>query len=150
MNSRSEPRARAANGPRAQPFSWPIRVYYEDTDSGGIVYYANYLKFMERARTEWLRALGFTQHDLAARAGVVFVVRSLGIEYLRPSRFDDSLQVTVEPVKVGAGQIVVAQEVRRAAELLASAEVRLACVNVTTLRPVRIPQAVLIRTGTIS
>ncbi|MGQ0748974.1 MAG: tol-pal system-associated acyl-CoA thioesterase [Betaproteobacteria bacterium] len=150
MNSRSEPRAGAAGVPRAQPFSWPIRVYYEDTDSGGIVYYANYLKFMERARTEWLRALGFTQRDLAEREGVVFVVRALGIEYLRPSRFDDSLQVTVEPVKVGAGQIVVAQEVRRAAELLASAEVRLACVNVATMRPVRIPQAVLIKTGTIS
>jgi acyl-CoA thioester hydrolase len=150
MSRLSETRASIAEAPRAQPFSWAIRVYYEDTDSGGIVYYANYLKFMERARTEWLRALGFTQRDLAEREGVAFVVRSLGIEYLRPSRFDDSLQVTVEPVKVGAGQIVVAQEVRRAAELLASAEVRLACVNVATLRPVRIPQAVLIRTGTIS
>jgi acyl-CoA thioester hydrolase len=150
MNRRSEPRLDDQTLPRAEPFSWPIRVYYEDTDSGGIVYYANYLKFMERARTEWLRALGFTQRELAEREGVVFVVRSLAIEYLRPSRFDDSLQVTVEPVKVGAGQIVVAQEVRRAAELLASAEVRLACVNVATLRPVRIPQAVHIRTGTIS
>lgn len=150
MNRRSELRPDHQALQRPEPFSWPIRVYYEDTDSGGIVYYANYLKFMERARTEWLRALGFTQRDLAEREGVVFVVRSLAIEYLRPSRFDDSLQVTVEPVKVGAGQIVVAQEVRRAAELLASAEVRLACVNVATLRPVRIPQAVHIRTGTIS
>ena len=150
MNRRSELRPDHQALQRPEPFSWPIRVYYEDTDSGGIVYYANYLKFMERARTEWLRALGFTQRDLAEREGVVFVVRSLAIEYLRPSRFDDSLQVTVEPVKVGAGQIVVAQEVRRAAELLASAEARLACVNVATLRPVRIPQAVHIRTGTIS
>ena len=150
MNNRSEPRIVEAIPRRAQPFSWPIRVYYEDTDSGGIVYYANYLKFMERARTEWLRALGFTQHDLAAREGVLFVVRSLAIEYVKASRFDDSLQVSVEPVKVGAGQIMVAQEVRRAAETLASANVRLACVNAATLRPVRIPQAVLIRTGTIS
>ncbi|HET9663803.1 MAG TPA: tol-pal system-associated acyl-CoA thioesterase [Burkholderiales bacterium] len=150
MNNRSESRVAEANRRRAQPFSWPIRVYYEDTDSGGIVYYANYLKFMERARTEWLRALGFTQHDLAARAGVLFVVRSLAIDYVKPSRFDDSLQVSVEPVKVGAGQIMVAQEVRRAAETLASAKVLLACVNAATLRPVRIPQAVLIKTGTIS
>lgn len=136
--------------PVGAPFSWPIRVYYEDTDTGGVVYYANYLRFLERARTEWLRALGFTQGELAAREGVVFVVRSLAIEYLKPSRFDDSLQVTVEPVKVGAGQMVVAQEVRRADEVLATAEVRLACVNAVTFRPVRIPQAIIIRTGTIS
>ena len=148
MNS-SEPatsRAPAA----AAPFSWPIRVYFEDTDSGGIVYYANYIKFLERARTEWLRALGFTQRALAAREGIIFVVRSLSVEYMKPSRIDDSLQVTVEPVKVGAGQIIVAQEVRREAEVLVSAEVRLACVNAATLKPVSIPQAVIIRTGTIS
>jgi len=132
----------------ASGFAWPIRVYFEDTDSGGIVYYANYLKFLERARTEWLRALGFCQSELAARAGVVFVVRSLAIDYLRPSRIDDSLQVTVEPVKVGAAQLVVAQEVRRDGAVLVSAEVRLACVNAATLKPVRIPQAIVIRTGT--
>lgn len=136
--------------PARAAFSWPVRVYFEDTDSGGIVYYANYLRFLERARTEWLRALGYTQRDLAAREGVIFVVRALSIEYLRPSRIDDSLQVTVEPVKVAAGQIHVAQEVRREGEVLASAEVRLACVNATTLRPVRIPQAIIIRTGTIT
>jgi acyl-CoA thioester hydrolase len=150
MNRQTEPRVTQTGLARAEPFSWPIRVYYEDTDSGGIVYYANYLKFMERARTEWLRAGGFTQRELAEREGIVFVVRSLSIDYLKPSRFDDSLQVTVEPVKVGAGQIVVAQQVLRAGDMLASAEVRLACVNAATLRPVRIPQAVLIRTGTIS
>ena len=132
----------------ASAFAWPIRVYYEDTDSGGIVYYANYLKFLERARTEWLRALGFTQSELAAQTGAIFVVRALSIEYLRASRIDDSLQVTVEPVKVGAGQLVVAQEVRREGEVLVSAEVRLACVNAATLKPVRIPQAIVIRTGT--
>lgn len=139
-----------SRAPAAAAFSWPVRVYFEDTDSGGVVYYANYLKFLERARTEWLRALGFAQRELAAREGVIFVVRSLAIEYLRPSRIDDSLQVTVEPVKVGAGQIFVAQEVRREADVLVSAEVRLACVNAATLRPVRIPQAIIIRTGTIS
>lgn len=139
-----------SRAPAAAAFSWPVRVYFEDTDSGGVVYYANYLKFLERARTEWLRALGFAQRELAAHEGVIFVVRSLAIEYLRPSRIDDSLQVTVEPVKVGAGQIFVAQEVRREADVLVSAEVRLACVNAATLRPVRIPQAIIIRTGTIS
>jgi acyl-CoA thioester hydrolase len=133
-----------------EPFSWPIRVYYEDTDSGGVVYYANYLKFLERARTEWLRALGFTQRQLAEREGVVFVVRSLAIEYLKASRFDDSLQVTVEPVKVGAAQMVVAQQVRREDATLATAEIRLACVNAATFRPVRIPQSIIIKTGTIS
>jgi acyl-CoA thioester hydrolase len=150
MNEKAARRPAEPDATRAQPFSWPIRVYYEDTDSGGIVYYANYLKFMERARTEWLRSLGFTQRELAQNEGILFVVRSVEIEYLKPSRFDDRLQVTVEPVKVGAGQIVVAQEVWRAQETVASANVRLACLNAATMRPVRIPQAVLIRTGTIS
>jgi acyl-CoA thioester hydrolase len=134
----------------AAPFTWPVRVYWEDTDAGGIVYYANYMKFMERARTEWLRALGFTQRQLAEREGVVFVVRSLAIDYLKASRFDDSLQVTVEPVKVGAAQMVVAQQVTRADETLATAKIRLACVNAVTFRPVRIPQSIIIKTGTIS
>lgn len=131
-------------------FSWPVRVYYEDTDSGGVVYYANYLKFLERARTEWLRHLGFTQRTLSEREGVVFVVRSLAIEYLKPSWFDDSLQVTVEPVKVGAGQLTVAQQVVRGADVLAAAEVRLACVNAARFRPVRIPKAITTIIGTIS
>jgi acyl-CoA thioester hydrolase len=150
MNDKAAGRPQASETTRAQPFSWPVRVYYEDTDSGGIVYYANYLKFMERARTEWLRTLGFTQRELAENEGIVFVVRSVEIEYLKPSRFDDRLQVTVEPVKVGGGQIAVAQEVWRAQERLASARVRLACLNAASMRPVRIPQAVLIKIGTIS
>src|SRR3970040_1078279 len=89
-----------------QHFSWPVRVYYEDTDLGGVVYYANYLKFMERARTEWLRALGFEQTTLAREHGVVFVVSSLTIDYLQPAAFNDELAVTVELEKLGAGQIV--------------------------------------------
>lgn len=134
----------------AQPFSWPVRVYYEDTDRGGVVYYANYLKFLERARTEWLRALGFRQTELAAREGIVFLVRSVAIEYLKPSLFDDSLQVTVELVKVGASQIVMAQQVRRGGEVLVAAEVRLACVDERTFKPVRIPRAMVTRMGTTS
>ena len=78
-------------------FVWPVRVYYEDTDTGGVVYYANYLRFMERARTEWLRSLGFEQDALAREAGVIFAVRSAALEYLRPARFNDLLQVDGVP-----------------------------------------------------
>ena len=146
----SEPeRQTAAGEPHAKPFSWPVRVYYEDTDAGGVVYYANYLKFTERARTEWLRAGGFEQTDLAERHGIVFVVRSAAIEYLKPARFNDSLQVTVELIKVGAGQIDLAQRVIRNDDLLAKATVKIACVAFATMRPTRIPKALAtrIRTG---
>ena len=139
----------AAGAPQPEPFIWPVRVYYEDTDAGGVVYYANYLKFTERARTEWLRACGFEQTDLAAHHGVVFVVRSAAIDYLKPARFNDSLQVTVELIKVGAGQIDLVQRVIRNDDLLAKAAVKIACVGVTTMRPTRIPKALAtrIRTG---
>ena len=125
-----------------------MRVYYEDTDAAGVVYYANYLKFTERARTEWLRALGFEQTDLAARHRVVFVVRSAAIDYLVPARFNDELQVTVELIKVGAGQIDLIQRVLRGDELLARAAVKVVCVGLPAMRPVRIPQvlATIIRT----
>jgi acyl-CoA thioester hydrolase len=133
----------------AEPFSWPVRVYYEDTDAGGVVYYANYLKFTERARTEWLRAMGFEQTDLAEHHGVVFVVRSAAVEYLKPARFNDELRVSVELIKVGAGQIDLVQRVLRGDESLAVATVKVACVGLRTLRPTRIPQplATRIRTG---
>ena len=133
----------------AEPFSWPVRVYYEDTDAAGVVYYANYLKFVERARTEWLRALGYEQTGLAEAHGVVFVVRSAAIDYLVPARFNDGLRVTVELIKVGAGQIDLVQRVLRGEELLARAAVKVACVGLRTFRPVRIPQplATRIRTG---
>jgi acyl-CoA thioester hydrolase len=131
-------------------FAWPVRVYYEDTDAGGVVYYANYLRFMERARTEWLRTLGFEQTDLSARHQAVFVVRSVSIEYLKPSLFNDSLQVTVELAKVGASQILVAQRVMRDGDELVTAEVRLACVNTASFRPFRIPQAVITKIRTMA
>jgi len=149
MNLKKQPAIRwQARNPR--PFFWPVRVYYEDTDSGGVVYYANYLRFLERARTEWLRAAGFEQDELAARHHVVFVVRSVRIEYLKPSLFNDSLRVSVELVKVGASQILVAQRVMRGREALVTAEVQLACVNATTFKPVRIPNAIITKTGPIS
>jgi acyl-CoA thioester hydrolase len=123
-----------------QPFEWPVRVYYEDTDAAGVVYYANYLKFMERARTEWLRARGFEQPDLAERFRVVFVVRSLEIEYVRAARFNDTLRVTVELIKVGAGHIELAQRVMNDNVLIASGKVKIVCVEAHTFRVLRIPQ----------
>ncbi|HEX2830302.1 MAG TPA: tol-pal system-associated acyl-CoA thioesterase [Burkholderiales bacterium] len=133
----------AAEEPRSESFAWPVRVYYEDTDAGGVVYYANYLKFTERARTEWLRAAGFEQTDLAKVHGVVFVVRAFAIDYLKPARFDDALRVTVELIKVGAGQIDLIQRVMREDEELATAAVKIACVRLETMRPVRIPREIL-------
>jgi acyl-CoA thioester hydrolase len=123
----------------APAFSWPVRVYYEDTDLGGVVYYANYLKFLERARTEWLRALGVEQAALARDHGVVFVVSSLAIDYLKPAAFNDELVVTVELEHAGAAQIRLVQRVTRGAEELATARVRIACVSTGTFKPVRIP-----------
>jgi acyl-CoA thioester hydrolase len=125
---------------QAQPFSWPVRVYYEDTDAGGVVYYANYLSFMERARTEWLRAWGFEQPQMAAEYGVLFVVRAVAIDYLRPSRFNDSLQVTVEVVNVGGSRIRFLQRVLRDDEDVARAEVDVVCVDTGSFRPARIPR----------
>jgi acyl-CoA thioester hydrolase len=132
----------------SQPFLWPVRVYYEDTDAGGVVYYANYLKFIERARTEWLRAEGYEQTDLAQQHGIVFVVRSAAIDYLKPARFNDTLHVTVELIKVGAGHIDLLQRVMREDELIAKASVKVACVGMRTLRPVRIPQSLATRIRT--
>ncbi len=126
-----------------QPFYWPVRVYYEDTDAGGVVFYANYLRFMERARSEWLRALGFEQPRLAAEHGVLFVVRAVQIEYLRPSRFNDSLQVTVEVVNVGASRIRFLQRVLRGQkqhEELVTAAVDVVCVTTDGFKPSRVPR----------
>ncbi len=137
---RSTGDAAATAGATTQPFFWPVRVYYEDTDAGGVVYYANYLSFMERARTEWLRALGFEQPALAAEHGVLFVVRAVNIDYLKPSRFNDSLQVTVEVVNVGGSRIRFLQRVLRGDEEIVRADVDVVCVNTDTFRPVRVPR----------
>ena len=132
----------------AQPFLWPVRVYYEDTDAAGVVYYANYLKFMERARTEWLRAMGFEQTEVLERYGIAFVVRALAIEYLSAARFNDTLQVSVELIKVGAGYIELAQRVTKKDALLASATVKIVCVEARTFRVMRIPQPLATRMRT--
>ena len=148
MKSELLPGSESAHARSAQPFLWLVRVYYEDTDAAGVVYYANYLKFTERARTEWLRAYGFEQTGLAEEHGVVFVVRSFSIDYLKPARFNDSLQVSVELIKVGAGQIDLVQCVTRDDELLAKAAVKVVCVALRTMRPARIPQPLAMRIRT--
>ena len=124
-------------------FSIPIRVYYEDTDAGNVVYYANYLKFMERARTEWLRTLGFEQDELSRRDGILFAVRSAKLDFLKPGRFNDPLQATVQTVKRGHASIVFAQEIRRENLTLCAGEVKVACLDAATLEPRPIPERVL-------
>ncbi len=121
------------------PFSWPVRVYYEDTDTGGVVYYANYLKFFERARTEWLRNCGLNQDKLAQEEGLIFVVRRALLDFVRPARLDDMLEVTVEPLKLAHVYVDLVQEARCGAQLLARAEVRVACLNQRNFKPAPIP-----------
>ncbi|MDB5811243.1 MAG: 4-hydroxybenzoyl-CoA thioesterase [Betaproteobacteria bacterium] len=128
---------------RAPDFIWPVRVYYEDTDAAGVVFYANYLKFMERARTEWLRALGFEQTALMSEHNIVFVVRSIALEFLRPALFNDALEVTVELTDARGSVLEIAQSVQRAQSKLVSGDVRVACVNTQTFKPVRIPTSIL-------
>ncbi|MEW5942293.1 MAG: tol-pal system-associated acyl-CoA thioesterase [Pseudomonadota bacterium] len=130
-------------------FSWPVRVYYEDTDSGGVVYYANYLKFMERARTEWLRAHGFEQTRLADEHRVIFVVREVQIKYLKPALFNDLLKATVTVTRLGRGSIDFDQTVERDC-VLAQAHVKLACVDRQSFKPVAVPQAIKAKLGNIA
>jgi acyl-CoA thioester hydrolase len=122
-----------------QPFRFPVRVYYEDTDAAGVVYYANYLKFMERARTEWLAALGFPLAAFEREHGVVFVVHRCEIDFLHPARLNDTLEATVEVDDRGAVRLIVRQKVLRDDKVLTAARVTLACVDARTLRPVRMP-----------
>ena len=121
-------------------FVWPVRVYWEDTDAGGIVYYANYLKFMERARTEWLRMLGCDQARMRARHRLQFVIARTDVEFRRPARFDDRLDVDVRVLALRRASIDLVQHVLNASrELLCRARVRIGCVDVETFRPHRIP-----------
>jgi acyl-CoA thioester hydrolase len=117
-----------------------LRVYYEDTDAAGIVYYANYLRFMERARTEWLEALGFPLAAFEAAHGVMFAVTRAEIDFLRPARLNDRLDVTVAPRAVRGARLDVAQEIHRGDESLVRGLIVLACVDVARLRPARIPR----------
>ena len=124
-------------------FSWPVRVYWEDTDAGGVVYYATYLKFMERARSEWLRALGFEQDALRDEAGVLFVVRRVAVDYLAPARFNDQIEVSVGLHEIGRASLSVKQTLSRGPTRLVSALVTLACVDAVRFKPVKIPVPIL-------
>jgi acyl-CoA thioester hydrolase len=126
----------------AEPvFSWPTRVYWEDTDAGGVVYHAQYLAFLERARTEWLRARGKGQQALRVDHDLVFAVRSMRIEFRQPARLDDALDVTVGLRQCRRASLVIAQAIRRGSVLLLDAEVRVAALNASDFRPRGIPDA---------
>jgi len=125
-----------------------VRVYYEDTDAAGIVYYANYLKFFERCRTEWLRALGCSQVELAAAAGIQFVVSGLQVEYRQPARLDDELRVEARIVELRRASLSFDQRTLRGATVLATARVKVAAVEIRTLAPVRLPAILLVALGT--
>jgi acyl-CoA thioester hydrolase len=128
-------------------FIWSVRVYYEDTDAGGVVFYANYLKFFERARTEWLRDVGVTQSLLTKTDDVMFVVKSTSVDYHAPARLDDELKLTVTVERLGRASVQFLQEAwRRSAagwELLAVGRIKVGCVSCATFRPSGIPRRVL-------
>lgn len=136
------------NGPAPAAFTHSVRVYWEDTDAGGVVFYANYLKFFERARTEWLRALGVGQQALRETTGAIFVVSDTALRYLAPARLDDLLTVTVQAVETGRVSMTLQQQVWRhnadAAPplLLCEGSIRIGCVDAQTLRPRRFPEPI--------
>lgn len=123
----------------SREFSWPIRIYYEDTDAAGIVYHANYLKFMERARTEWLRQMGYEQNELARSVGIVFVVRKIEIDYIKPARFNDEITVISKVLRLGRATLEFAQNVVAANTQLSRGWVKVGCIDATTLRPLAMP-----------
>lgn len=135
----------------ASNFQWPLRVYWEDTDAGGIVFYANYLKFFERSRTEWLRSLGIEQHTLREQSGGMFVVSETSVRYLQPSRLDDELIVTAKLQEKGRASLIITQQVflknKATAEspttLLCEATIRIGWVDANSLKPARIPTPLL-------
>jgi acyl-CoA thioester hydrolase len=121
----------------------PVRVYWEDTDAGGVVFYANYLKFFERARTEWLRSLGYSQEAMRREQGVMFVVTHTAVRYLQPARLDDVMDVTVSVHSARQATMVLTQQALRDGTLLAEGEIRIGCVDAQTFRPHRIPKELL-------
>lgn len=120
-------------------YSLPVRVYFQDTDAGGVVYHANYVNFMERARTEWLRDLRYSHMDMMNNLGVMFVVRSIKLDYLKPALLDDLLSVTAKIKEIGRSRVTLDQQILRGEELLTEGEVHLVCVDVKTFKPVSVP-----------
>jgi tol-pal system-associated acyl-CoA thioesterase len=137
--------SRIALKPTLQPelfaYSFPVRVYFENTDAGGVVYHAEYLKFLERARTEWLRHLGFDHQALARLHHAMFVVTAVAIDFIKPARLDDTLSVGVHLESLGKARCVFAQDIRREDETLVKAKVTVACVTDLAMKPVEIPPA---------
>jgi len=121
-------------------FEWNARVYFEDTDSGGVVYHANYLKFMERARTEWLRSLGLNQIKLKQEDKVIFVVRKIDIQYKIPARFNDELLIQTDCVKTTDYSIMLKQNILRDRQIITEGKVEIVCINSDLFKPVRIPK----------
>ena len=120
-------------------FSLPVRVYFQDTDAGGVVYHANYVNFMERARTEWLREHVYSHMDMMNKLGVMFVVRSIKLDYLKPAFLDDLVNVTAQIKEVGRSRVTLDQTILRGEEVLTEGEVHLVCVDVKTFKPVSVP-----------
>ena len=129
----------------ADPIAYrhPVRVYWEDTDAGGVVFYANYLKFFERARTEWLRAKGHGQEQLRTETGAIFIVTDTALRYLRPARLDDLLEITVQVTQAGRASMTLAQQAWRGTELLTEGTIRIGCVDAGTFAPRRFPTQLL-------
>lgn len=125
---------------KSRIFSLPVRVYFQDTDAGGVVYHASYLNFMERARTEWLRTYGHSNAGLMKEFGMVFVMRSVKLDYLKPALLDDALDVTVQIKDIGRSRITLLQTVRRVTETLTEAEVHMVCVSLESFKPVSVPE----------
>ena len=126
----------------SQQSSWPVRVYYEDTDSGGVVYHSNYLNFMERARTEWLRSLKINQQTLKDELNLLFVVHQIDIKFIKPAIFNDLIEVETTLKQITPVRVKLEQHIKRQTDLLISASVEVVGVNARTLKPVRIPQQI--------
>jgi acyl-CoA thioester hydrolase len=128
------------------PFVWPVRVYWEDTDGGGIVYHANYVRFLERARTEWLRGLGFNQSALQRSSKVVFAVYAMQLKFMKPARLDDTLDISVEQLRLRRASFTVSQRIvdARDGALLCAADAEIACLDSERFRPIPIPNDIYV------
>ena len=123
-------------------FKWSVRIYFEDTDSGGVVYHSNYLKFMERARTEWLRSLNLNQADLKKKDKIMFVVSKVNIDYKKAAQFNDALDIETSVDNIGASKVDLTQNIMKNSELYTSAKVSIACIHSETFKPQRIPKLI--------
>ena len=139
----TDPNSHASAAAAAAHFHHSMRVYWEDTDAGGIVFYANYLKFFERARTEWLRGLGHSQQQMVETTGCMFVVQETSVRYVRPARLDDVLTITVDVRERGRASLRIAQQAWCGERLLAEGDIRIGCVERASMKPHRIPSPIL-------